>query len=276
MSKKRIDDSSQDELINLMVGREFENIFPEKTHLTGSEEALRIENLAQGDFLHDVNLSLMKGEILGIGGLIGSGRTELARAICGIDSISDGAIYLRGEQVSIDSPKKAIGLGIGLIPEDRKLQGVLLGMDIKDNITLPILKKISSYAVVQKKQQKQIANEYVDALRIKTPGLWKQVRQLSGGNQQKIVVSKWLATKSEIIIFDEPTRGIDVGAKFEIYRLMLDLVSQGKSIIMISSEMNELIGMSDRIAVMYNGTIRKILKDNEITQTEILKIASGL
>jgi ribose transport system ATP-binding protein len=273
----RTADTDAGELIGLMVGRKLADVFPPRDHVPDPDRiALELKGLSNGGFLHDVNLRLRKGEILGLGGLMGSGRTETARAICGIDPVASGEIFVKGRQATIRDPRQAIALGIGYIPEDRKTLGLLLDMDINDNITMPAIRRLSRRLVISRKDQRKVSAEYVSRLRIKTPTIDKKARELSGGNQQKVVLAKWLATTCDLLIFDEPTRGIDVGAKFEIYGLMVELARSGKSILMISSDMNELLGMSDRIAVMHEGTVRAVIDKRDATQDLVLKIASGL
>jgi ribose transport system ATP-binding protein len=260
-----------------MVGRELSAVFPPRGPSSASmEPALEVRDLSDGRFLHDLSLRLMKGEILGLGGLMGSGRTSAARAICGIDPIASGSILVRGREARIACPRDAIGLGIGYIPEDRKRLGILLDMDVNENITLPALRSLSRRGLVDRRRQRKLSSEYAARLRIKTPSVDRVVRELSGGNQQKVVLAKWLAKACDLLIFDEPTRGIDVGAKYEIYCLMVELARAGKAVLMISSDMNELLGMSDRIAVMHDGTVRAVLDRKDATQDAVLRIASGL
>ena len=277
VSTLRTADTSAEELIGLMVGRRLADVFPPRDHQPDPEAiALELRGLSDGRFLYDVSLRLRKGEILGLGGLMGSGRTATARAICGIDPVASGEILVKGRKVHIRDPRQAIALGIGYIPEDRKTLGLLLDMDVNDNITMPALRKLSRRLVVDRRAQRKMSSEYVGRLRIKTPGIDQRTRELSGGNQQKVVLAKWLATTCDLLIFDEPTRGIDVGAKFEIYGLMVELARSGKSILMISSDMNELLGMSDRIAIMHEGRMRAVIEKKDATQDLVLKIASGL
>lgn len=271
---KEISETSQKELISFMVGRTLDEVYPQRNVVPGNE-VLRIENFRNVK-LRDVSLTLRRGEVLGIGGLVGAGRTELARAIFGADPLVGGKAYLNGKQVVFRNPREAIQQGIGLIPEDRKHHGVLLGMSIKHNISLPILERLSFKGFLMKRQEGRLCEKLAVELSVKTPSLDQKVKNLSGGNQQKVVLAKWLATNSEILIFDEPTRGIDVGAKQEIYQLLNQFAEQGKSIIMISSEMPELIGMSDRILVMSNGKIQGILEREEFSQERILMMASGI
>ena len=226
--------------------------------------------------IKDVSFQLKKSEILGIGGLVGAGRTEIVRALFGADSITNGKIIINNKEVEIKSPKHAIQLGVGLIPEDRKQHGLVLALSVKENISLSILEKLSKMSFIKSKNENEICTSLSRELRIKTPSLKQRVRNLSGGNQQKVVLAKWLAKNCDILMFDEPTRGIDVGAKDEIYHLMNALTKQGKSIIMISSEMPELIGMSDRIVIMYEGRITGELNKKEYSQKRILELASGI
>ena len=261
-------------LINLMVGRTLKETYPERTKKP-QEEILRVEHL-YGNGLEDINFTLRKGEILGLAGLVGAGRTELVRLIFGADPVVKGKIYMEGKEIRISSPKEAVKHGIVLIPEDRKRQGVVLELSIKENLTLPNYKKISRRTLINKNEEKKLVKRQVEQLRIKTPSEDQLVKNLSGGNQQKVVVGKWLAGKSKILIFDEPTRGIDVGAKQEIYFLMNQLTEQGISILMVSSEMEELMGMSDRILVLREGKISGSFDKSEepFTQESIMKYAS--
>lgn len=268
---------TRNEIIAAMVGRELGEVFPGGSGSVNDETETVLEvNHVSNNRLQDISFQLRKGEILGIGGLVGSGRTETVRAIFGVDSIHSGNIRYKGNEVTIRSPKHAIGLGIGLIPEDRKQHGLILKMSIRENISFSILKKLSKLSFVRKTDEQKICTDLKDELRIKTPSLKQKVINLSGGNQQKVVLAKWLATKCDVLLFDEPTRGIDVGAKQEIYQLMNKLTMQGKSIIMISSEMPELIGMSDRIIVMCEGKMTGELKKDEYSQHKILELASGI
>ena len=209
-------------------------------------------------------------------GLVGAGRTETARAIFGADPISGGEVWIHGSQVRIRSPKDAISQGLALIPEDRKKHGVMLDMTIRDNISFIAVKQISKAAVISTRKDRGMAKDFIERLQIKCPGMEQLTKNLSGGNQQKVVLAKSLAGKSEIIIFDEPTRGIDVGAKWEIYELMNRLAKEGMAVIMISSEMPELLGMSDRILVMHEGEITGELSKEDASQVRILELASGI
>jgi len=266
-------ETNRDELINLMVGRELSSDYPAPVNHF-SEELLRLESI-NGNGDSDISFTLRKGEILGLAGLVGAGRTELARLIYGADKTESGDIYLMGKKVRIDSTSDAIKNGIGLIPEDRKSQGCFLEQSIEWNISFNNIRNLSKAGVVQTNEVTEVSKKYQAAMRIKTPDLQQDVKNLSGGNQQKVVIAKTLAANSKVIIFDEPTRGIDVGAKQEIYELMCSLANEGIGIIMISSDMEELLGMSQRILVLAEGKITGELKKDEFSQTAILKFASN-
>ncbi len=267
-------DVSMDEIISMMVGRV---IYEEpKTQSTVSADApvvLEVRNL-RSPAVKDVSFELHQGEILGLAGLMGAGRTEVARLICGADPMISGQIFVNGKQMHIKSPNDAVHAGIGYLSEDRKRYGLCLGLSLSDNVALPNLHKMTNGPIVDDGRIRKTANKYIELIQIKTPGPHALTRGLSGGNQQKVVISKWLERNCDILIFDEPTRGIDVGAKSEIYKLMNDLVRQGKSIIMISSEMPELLRMSDRIVVMCEGTKTGELPIEEATQEKIMTLAT--
>ena len=268
-------DTNRNELIRLMVGRSLDEEFPKRTTKIG-EEVLRVEHLCTDlTKINDVSFNLRKGEILGFAGLVGAGRTEVMRALFGADKKTSGDVFIRGEKKNIRNPKEAIGQKISLVPEDRKGQGVSLTMNVRENISFVKLKDLQGFLSVNKKKEKSFVKEFIKKLAIKTPTMEQLVKNLSGGNQQKVAISKWLAVDSDIIILDEPTRGIDVGAKYEIYLLMNKLVEEGKSLIMISSDMPELIGMSDRIVVMSHGKMSGELSSDDVTQENILKLAYG-
>lgn len=268
-----IEDTNREELISLMVGRELSSSYPvPQKHF--DEEILRIEHFTgSGD--QDISFSLKKGEILGVAGLVGAGRTELARLIYGADKRESGEIYLEGKKIQLRSTSDAIRQGIGLIPEDRKNQGCFLEQTIAWNIAFNNLKSLSKNGIVDTTQVAETAEKYKEAMSIKTPSLEQDVKNLSGGNQQKVVIAKTLAASSKVIIFDEPTRGIDVGAKQEIYELMCKLADDGIGIIMISSDMEELLGMSQRILVLSEGKLSGELAKEEFSQTAVLKLASN-
>jgi ribose transport system ATP-binding protein len=261
------------DLISLMVGRELKENYPARREPPG-DVMLEVRHL-YGNGNEDISFSIRKGEILGLSGLVGAGRTELARVIYGAEPAESGEILVEGKRVRIRSPQEAINLGIGLIPEDRKNQGVFLNMDVKWNISFSQVQRLSRRTVVDKREETKLASKYRDLLKIKTPGLEQQVKNLSGGNQQKVVLAKSLAAQSKILIFDEPTRGIDVGAKQEIYNLMCDLADAGIAIMMISSDMEELLGMSDRVIVLCEGRTAGEVERAQFSQSHILDLASG-
>lgn len=265
--------TTKDELITLMIGRELDETFPVRKKEIVKEVILKTEGLF-GNGLRDISFTINKGEILGIGGLVGAGRTELAEMLFGVVMPEKGSIEFKGKKIIFKNPRQAINEGIVLVPEDRKRHGVLLHLSIMENIMIPSLRSMCKCMVLNKKKEKEIVNQYTKSLHIKTPDILQLTRNLSGGNQQKVVLAKWLATDPDIIIFDEPTRGIDVGAKNEIYHLMMKLAEEGKTIIMISSEMQELIGLSDRIIVLSEGTITGILEKEEFGQDAVLRLAS--
>lgn len=267
--------STVDELIQLMVGRELKESYPKKIKNTIKDEViLKLENVC-GNGDKNVNLEVRKGEVLGIGGLVGAGRTELAQMIFGSVLKDSGKIYFNGKEINPKCPKDAIELGIALVPEDRKRHGAILHNSINHNINMPIYDHFSKFSKIDEKKEKEITNKQVKELLIKTPSINQIVKNLSGGNQQKVILGKWLAANSQLIILDEPTRGIDVGAKFEIYKIINSLVEQGKTVILISSEMEELIGMSDRIVVFSEGVITGELQKNEFSQNAIMALASN-
>jgi len=266
-------DVDLDEIIKLMVGRDLTEKFP-KEHVPIGEELLRVEDITT-DMLKGCSLSVRSGEILGVAGLMGAGRTELMRAITGADKRTGGNIYLRGKKIPVKSFGDAVKHKMGFLTEDRKMQGLVLIFSVASNITLAGLGKICKNGVLSLKMEKEVAGKMVDSVQIKTPSLRQRAINLSGGNQQKVVLSKWLFTECDILIFDEPTRGIDVGAKVEIYKLMIELAKKGSAIIMVSSELPEILGMADRIIVMYDGRISGEYTREEATQEKILHSATG-
>lgn len=268
-----IKDTCRKELVDLMVGRELTESYPSRKVDLG-EEVLRVEHLT-GNGVEDINFSLKKGEILGFGGLVGAGRTELMNVIYGADKLKSGTIYLSGMPVYFRDTADALAKGIGMIPEDRKRTGVFLKMSIRWNSVICALKSISHLGIVNTKKEKEIADYYIKRLKIRTPSPEQLAGNLSGGNQQKVVLAKAMAAQSQILIFDEPTRGVDVGAKQEIYQLMNQLVEEGHSILMVSSDMPELLGMSDRIVVICEGRQAGIVPKAEFSQARILNLASG-
>lgn len=272
VKEAKVKEITLDEVVQHMVGREIKDYFF-KEKISIGENVLTVRNLKREGILHNINFQLRKGEILGISGLVGAGRTELARAIVGADSIEDGEIFLNGEKVNIKSPFHALNLGIGLIPEDRKRGSLLLSRSVEENISLPILRGITRFWVINFRKLFETVTYFIRYLRIMTPSLDQLVESLSGGNQQKVVLAKWLASKCKILVMDEPTRGIDVGAKADIYHLMNNLVKEGVSLIFISSELPEILSLSDRILVLCEGRIAKELLPEETTQEEVLEFS---
>ena len=270
---KDINEIDKPMLIKYMVGRELKESFPERDKHYG-DVVLEVKDFC-GETVGPVSFTLREGEILGFGGLVGAGRTELARAIFGADPQVSGELYVKGQKVHFKSSMEAIEHGLGYVSEDRKNQGVLQNMAVDFNISLPIIKKLSHMLLVNTKKEREIVQKQVDDMSIKTPSLKQRTSNLSGGNQQKVVLGKWLASESDILILDEPTRGIDVGSKQEIYKLINRLAEQGKAIIVISSEMEELLGLTDRMLVLYEGKCTGKLEKEEYSQEKVLQYASG-
>ena len=272
---REMSEVNREQLIQLMVGRELSAVFPKKEVAVG-EVALELRQIGcSASGVSDVNLSLRAGEILGLAGLVGGGRTELARTIFGLTPADQGEMLLHGKPVKFATAAEAIKSGIAYVPEDRRRHGVILELAIDANITLASLDRFSRAGVLDLKREKEAAADYTRKLSIKTPAIFVPVTTLSGGNQQKVALSRWLVTRPSVLIVDEPTQGIDVGAKSEVHALMTELASQGVAILMISSEMPEILGMSDRIAVMCAGTIVATVDRAEATQEKILALALG-
>jgi ribose transport system ATP-binding protein len=265
--------TNRKELIDLMVGRELKEYYPKRTSALG-EVVMEVKNISGlGD--ENISFSVRRGEILGVAGLVGSGRTELASIIYGAVPKDGGETWIEGKKREIHSPDHALKYGIGLIPEDRKRHGCIIFASVKFNIVLSTFNKTAKFLMVDSKAQNKTALYYKDKFNIKTPSMEQKVLNLSGGNQQKVILAKTLAANTNILIFDEPTRGIDVGSKQEIYNLMIDLVNQGKTIIMISSEMEELLGMSDRLIVLCEGRFMGEVPKEEFDQRHVIELASG-
>ena len=262
------------DLVKMMVGRNIEDMF-ERTYQACGEEALRVEDIKSGKRLRGVSMSLHTGEIVGLAGLVGAGRTELARAIFGVDPIDSGKIFVFGKEVHPSSPAQMVKAGVSLLPEDRKNHGLCLILPASDNVVMASLNKLFPKFFVNSRKEKSIVLEYIKDLRIATPSPKRITQFLSGGTQQKVVLAKWLCTKARIFIFDEPTRGIDVGAKAEIHAFMNELVKNGGAVLMISSELLEVLGMSDRIFVMREGRAIKEFSCKEATQEKIIAYAMG-
>tara|TARA_Y100001968_G_scaffold84726_2_gene75853 strand:- start:777 stop:2303 length:1527 start_codon:yes stop_codon:yes gene_type:complete len=268
------EDLSRDELIEMMVGRSLDKEFPDEQRPVGNVR-LEVKNFQRAPAVKDVSFDVRSGEILGIAGLVGAGRTETVRLLFGADKPDAGTILLDGKTIQVHSPRQAIAQGICLLTEDRKGQGLILGQTVQENFGLPNMRDFTSSGLINKKQEGSAFAGYIEQLQIKVTGGKQIAETLSGGNQQKVVLAKWLQRNAEVIIFDEPTRGIDVGAKYEIYLLMNELARQGKAIIMISSELPEILGMSDRILVMHEGNVAACLVNEGISQEEVMKLATG-
>ncbi|MFC5529629.1 sugar ABC transporter ATP-binding protein [Cohnella yongneupensis] len=264
-----------DRIIAMMVGREIYHSTSPEDHRKNTEIVLEARGLNRGRAIKDVSFQLRKGEILGIAGLVGSGRTEVARALFGADEIDAGEIYIHGNKVKITSPHHAVDHGLGYLSEDRKRYGCVLDMDVKSNVAVASYERFSRWGWMSDSRIAHIADKIVDSLKVKTPSINQQLRNLSGGNQQKVIIGKWLTKDCDILIFDEPTRGIDVGAKSEIYKLLDRLVHEGKSIIVISSELPEVLRLSHRILVMCEGRITgELVNDGNVSQEKIMQLAT--
>ena len=266
-------ETNNDKLISMMVGRELTNYYT-RTYNPRGAEMLKVEHLKRGKLVNDVSFSVYAGEIVGFAGLVGAGRSETMCAIFGVDKLESGQVYVEGKKHSIASPQDAINAGIGLVPESRKEEALFPIQSVRYNITIDVLKRFISLLRVNKRVENDITDKYIDVLSIRTPTSDQFVGNLSGGNQQKTVIGRWLATDPKVLILDEPTRGVDVGAKAEIYAIMNDLAKEGVAIIMISSELPEIINMSDRVMVMANGTITGELQREELSQEAIMKLAT--
>jgi ribose transport system ATP-binding protein len=268
-------ETNLDEIIRYMVGRELKEKFP-KIHPDIGETRLQVDKLNAGKQVKNVSFSVRSGEILGIAGLVGAGRTETARAIFGMDPKESGTVSVDGKEVSIQHPLDAIRAGIGFVTEDRKGEGLVLTMPVSQNITLATLEKFGAALRLDLGGEKAVVLDFIDKLDIKTPSHLQLARNLSGGNQQKVVLAKWLLSDAKVILFDEPTRGIDVGAKIEVYNIINSLIRSGVAVVMISSELPEILGMSDRVAVMHQGEITGIFdNDGTLTQEKVLYYATG-
>jgi ABC-type sugar transport system ATPase subunit len=272
----RAEQARPDDVVRWMIGRELEEDI-RKAPIEPKESILvEVRSLSSPGKFSDVSFSIAEGEILGFAGLVGSGRTEIARALFGIDRTVTGSLLLRGERVPFRGPGHALRRGIGLVPEDRKRHGLVLTMNIAENITLPSLHRLTTLGVVRASEERALAQKYVDLLRIRAPGIETNVATLSGGNQQKVVIAKWLAAQCDFLIVDEPTRGVDVGAKAEIHDLIRDLAAKGKAILLISSEMPELFALCNRIAVIKDGSVQGFLSREEFDEERLLRMMAGV
>lgn len=262
------------QMIRLMVGREVTNVFPKSAARIG-EVVIKVENLSDGYNFSGISFEARQGEILGLTGLVGAGRTELARAIFGLERLAEGRIEINGAAVTIRSPADAVKAGIAYVPEDRKAMGIVPEMNIRENISLPVLRELSAGGLVGPSKEKALVLDYVRTLGVSPPDPERRINLLSGGNQQKCVISKWLSTRPDVLILDEPTRGVDVGAKAEIHRIIGELVAQGMCVIMISSELPEVMGVSDRVLVMHDGRLSAVLMRQELNEERIMAFATG-
>jgi ribose transport system ATP-binding protein len=269
-----VGDITPDDVINALVGRKIDSLYPPKANETGGE-MMRATGLSLKGVFSDVSFSLYKGEILGFAGLVGSGRSEIMRSLCGIDPLDDGKIVLFGEEVSIKSYRDAIDLGVCYLTEDRKLQGLFTEMSIKSNMSSANLNSVSSGFLIDPRKERRLAETCVSRLSIKAPGVDYPISSLSGGNQQKCLIGKWLSVDPKIIIMDEPTRGIDVGAKAEIHQLLRRLAQEGAGVVVISSELPEVIGICDRVIVVHEGRVSGALAKDEIGEESIMRLASS-
>ncbi len=279
VGSKPVRELTQDELIRMMVGRDVADIYmrdeQDAPAVGTSAPILEVRNLTRGDAIEDISFTLNRGEIVGIAGLVGAGRTELAETLFGVHPPTSGEVLLNGTALRLNSPAQAIRQGIALVTEDRKAQGLFLRMSVGTNITMKLLAKLASFGIIPGGKVKRVGSEFVEKLNIRTPSLGQRVRNLSGGNQQKVVIAKWLTLQPRVLILDEPTRGIDVGAKAEIHRLMRALVAQGVGILMISSELPEVLGVTDRVLVMREGRLVAEFNTRQTSQDEIMTAATG-
>lgn len=261
---------TENDIIRMMVGRELEDIFPPGLQGEPGETVFRVENLGDGHSFHNISFALRKGEILGIGALDGQGQTQLMRAIAGVQHHSEGSVWLNGEQLNYQSCRKALKLGIGYVPEDRKQQGLCLGMSVRENLSMTSMFRYATFGFLHKKKEKELARQMIDRMNISTPSMLQAVGNLSGGNQQKVAIGKTLEDLPKVILLNEPTRGIDVEAKQEIYRLIRELVNQGIAVLLYTSDMMETIGLSDRVITLYEGRITGELTGAELTEERIM------
>lgn len=269
-----VSEVSAEDVIRHMVGRDLGDLFPRSQAEIG-EVVLQVRQLTRSGVFADVSFELRRGEILGFAGLVGAGRTEVARVLFGIDRAERGVIFLKGRQVTIRSPRQAMALGIAYVPEDRHQQGLVMTFSIVSNITLPILRQVSRLGLMDTRREQQVAGRYFDRLRVRSTGVGQLVQALSGGNQQKVVLGKWLATDPVVLILDEPTRGIDVGAKAEVHRLISELATSGLAILLISSDLPEVLAMADRVVVFHEGRVSGTFTHAEATQERVMFAATG-
>ena len=268
--------SNEAGLIQMMIGRAIETMEVESHPASSTEEALRVSGLSSPGKFSDVSFALRPGEVLGLAGLVGAGRSEIAQALFGLDPAAVGEVYVAGQRVDIRAPRQAMALGLGLVPEDRKRQGLVLDMSAQSNTTLPVLERLSRATFIRKGEERALTASFFDRLRVRTPGFGAKAAGLSGGNQQKLVLAKWLAARAKILILDEPTRGVDVGAKAEIHALIDQLAREGSAILLISSELPELLRLSSRILVVRGGRLAGEVARESATQDGLLRLMAGL
>jgi rhamnose transport system ATP-binding protein len=269
-----ISNIDENKIIKMMVGREVSELFPKQPAELG-DVVLKVENLGQAGQFTGINFEVRKGEIVGLAGLVGSGRSEIVRAIFGIDKYDTGSVFLNGKSLARGSASKAMDAGIAFVPEDRRQQGLLMPYSISTNTAITVLKKLSRAFLIRAKKEKEVAITWGQTLQLKYTSVEDAVEKLSGGNQQKVVLGKWFATNPELLIVDEPTRGIDVGTKSEVHKLLSQKVQQGLAVIMVSSELPEVLGMSDRIIVMREGRQTAILNREDATPEKVIALATG-
>jgi ribose transport system ATP-binding protein len=274
VATRSIGDTNRRDLVRLMVDRDVHDIVM-RTPAARGNELLRVTGLRRAGVLHDVALTVHAGEIVGLAGLLGSGRTRVARAIFGLDRRDGGEITVKGRLREISTPRQAIRAGLGFVTEDRKGEGLVLGLTVRENLSLPVLRTLNRLGVVRRAQEREMSHRYARELRIKVPSIEQTVLHLSGGNQQKVVLGKWLACEVDVLFLDEPTRGIDVGSKQEIYNLMSRLAARGVGIVLISSELPEIVGLCDRVLVMRSGRVAGEFTRDEATQERLLACAVG-
>lgn len=267
-------ETSFEEIVRMMVGRELGQRFPDRT-VTPGDTKLEVKGLSREGWFEDISFSVREGEILGVAGLMGAGRTEIMEALFGARKSSGGEVILDNEKLTIKHPSDAIKAGIGFITEDRKDEGLVINQTIRENMSLTNLKSLSNYGIVNKKKERELVDSLIKKLHIKTTGAEQDVKSLSGGNQQKVVIGKWLGIEPKVLILDEPTRGVDIGAKKEIYNIMNELTEKGVAIIMVSSELPEVLGMSDRVLVIHEGIVASTLTKEEASQEKIMQAATG-
>jgi len=267
--------TNEDDLVRLMIGRTWQKLFPVHVERTAGPERLRVENFSSPGKFRDVSLSVRSGEVLGVAGLMGAGRSEVAMGIFGLDSATRGQVYVDGREVSIRCPRDAMALGIGFVSEDRKGQGLVLSMECGHNITLSSLGSLSRNGIIRLARERSVITDFLGKLRVKAASPQTPAQMLSGGNQQKLVLAKWLACQCRILVLDEPTRGVDVGAKAEIHRLIDELAAAGQAILMISSELPEVLNISTRVLVMRNGRVAGVLNRSEATQERVMQLMAG-